>query len=117
MAIQSFKDLVVWQRSQTFVLQIYKQFAACRDYGFKDQIQRASISVSNNIAEGYGRRSDRSLSYFLTIARGSAAEAESMLLLAAELGYINPTAQQRLLRELDEISKLLTAFRAKIAVS
>jgi four helix bundle protein len=88
MALQSFKDLTVWQKAQNLSLTIYREFATCRDYGFKDQIQRAGISITNNIAEGYGRRSNRALGNFLTIARGSVAEVESMLLMAHKLGYI-----------------------------
>jgi four helix bundle protein len=117
MATQSFKDLIVWQKSQNFTLHVYANFARCRDFGFRDQIQRATVSISNNIAEGYGRRSDKSLAYFLTIARGSAAEVESMLVLAGKLRYLKPNTQQELLQELNEVSKLLTAFKAKIAAS
>lgn len=110
MKSHSFKELLVWQKSQALSLMIYKEFAGCRDFGFKDQIQRASVSIMNNIAEGYGRRSDKALINFLNIARGSAAEVESMTLLAFQLGYIGPEAQQKLLIEAEEVGKLVTAF-------
>ena len=114
MALQSFKDLVVWQKAQELSLDIYREFSSCKDYGFKDQIQRATLSIMNNVAEGYGRRSDRALINFLNIARGSAAEVESMIFMAHKLGYIDLNTQNRLLRQIDEVAKLLTAFINKI---
>ena len=116
MALQSFKDLLAWQRAQRLSLNIYKEFSSCRDYGFKDQIQRAAVSIMNNVAEGYGRRSDKALINFLTIARGSAAEVESMLLMAHQLNYINLQTQHELLIQTDEVAKLLTAFINKISL-
>ena len=115
MALQSFKDLTVWQKAEDLSLNVYREFATCKDYGFKDQIQRASISIINNIAEGYGRRSDKALFNFLTIARGSAAEVESMVILALQLKYIDSPAQKSLLAQIEDVAKLLTAFRNKIS--
>ncbi len=114
MALQSFKDLLVWQKSKGLSLSVYKEFAVCRDYGFRDQIQRAGISIQNNIAEGYGRRSDKALVNFLTIARGSAAEVESMILTASQLGYITISVRDELIEKSEEVAKLLTAFINKI---
>lgn len=114
MALKSFKDLLAWQKARDFSLHIYGEFATCKDFGFKDQIQRASISISNNVAEGYGRRSDKALANFLTIARGSAAEVESMLFLALDLKYIDRVAYDPLAIELDTVSKLPSAFINKI---
>lgn len=115
MALQSFKDLTVWQKALNLSLSIYKEFAGCKDYGFKDQIQRASISIINNIAEGYGRRSDKALMNFLTIARGSVAEVESMILMAHQLQYIDLPTQNELLTQAEEVAKLLTGFINKIS--
>jgi four helix bundle protein len=114
MALRSFKDLLVWQKAQSLTLNIYTEFSECKDYGFKDQIQRAAVSISNNIAEGYGRRSDNALMNFLNIARGSAAEVESMLLIAHKLGYIDLRSQGTLLEQTNEVAKLITAFRNKL---
>ncbi len=114
MALQSFKDLNVWQKAQGLSLSIYKEFLNCKDYGFKDQIQRASLSIMNNIAEGYGRRSDKALCNFLTIARGSAAEVESMVIMAYQLQYIDLQTQDDLLKQTEAVAKLLTAFMNKI---
>lgn len=114
MPLQSFKELLVWQKSEQLSLGIYKSFASCRDYGFKDQIQRAGISIMNNVAEGYGRRSDKALINFLNIARGSAAEVESMILHSFQLGYIDMLARDELLLQTETVAKLLTAFINKL---
>lgn len=114
MALQSFKDLLAWQKTEELSLGIYKAFAGCTDLGFKDQIQRASISVMNNVAEGYGRRSDKALINFLTIARGSVTEVESMLLLALKLGYLDEQTQEKLLAQTTVVAKLLAAFISKV---
>lgn len=83
-----FRDILAWQRAHELTLGIYQEFKNCRDYSFRDQIQRASVSVMNNIAEGHARRSDKSFTHFLLIAKGSAAEVQSMLILSKDLGYI-----------------------------
>jgi len=114
MATNSFKDLIVWQRSCAFTVDIYKLFSHTRDYSFKDQILRATLSISNNIAEGYARRSDKAFKNFLFIAKGSAAEVESMLLVATELKYIDIPTQQKLIEQVQEISKLLAGFIKKL---
>lgn len=116
MPISSFKDLIVWQKAFKLTSNIYKEFSGLRDFGFRDQIQRASIFIMNNIAEGYGKRSDKSLNNYLVIALGSAAEVESMILISTELRYISHGTQQQLLMELTEVSKLLNAFRKKLKV-
>ena len=114
MATQSFKDLLVWQRSSEFSIELYKTFAQVRDYGFRDQIQRAGLSVPNNIAEGYARRSDKAFRNFLLIAKGSIVEVESMLLIAERLKYVSKVQQEKLLGEAQEIQKLLSGFIRKL---
>jgi four helix bundle protein len=115
MATQSFRDLVVWQRSSDLSLGVYKAFADNKDYGFRDQIQRASISVMNNIAEGYGRRSDKSFKHFLCIAKGSATELESMLFIAEKLNYISGESYKELTILVDETSRMLNSFIKKLS--
>ena len=114
MATQSFKELLVWQKARDFSIEVYKTFITCKDYGFRDQIQRAALSVPNNIAEGYARRSDKFLRNFLSIAKGSAAEVESMLLIAQKLGYINKEKQEELNDKIQEIGRLLSGFIKKL---
>ena len=107
---RTFKDLVVWQKAKNLTVDVYKNFGGVRDFGFKDQIQRASVSTMNNIAEGYARRSDKAFKNYLMIAKGSAAEVQSMLLLSAELKYIDDTQCQKLLMQTEELLKMLTTF-------
>lgn len=106
---------MVWQKSSDFTVEIYKHFRQLKDFGFRDQIERASVSVMNNIAEGYARRSDKSFRQFLLIAKGSAAEVESMLILAERLDYINLDTQLKLLNSVQEIGKMLTSFVSKLS--
>ncbi len=115
MATQSFNDLIVWQRASELALDVYKSFNDVKDYSFRDQIQRAALSVLNNIAEGYARRSDKALRNFLFIAKGSTAEVESMLLIALKLGYITSVQQEELVKKADEVSRLLNGFIKKLS--
>lgn len=115
MATKSFKDLIVWQRASDLSLGIYKSFNGVKDFSFRDQIQRAALSVPNNIAEGYARRSDKAFRNFLFIAKGSIAEVESMLLIAQKLGYITNVQQEELINKTDEVSRLLSGFIKKLS--
>lgn len=63
--IEKFEDIIAWQKANSFALKIYKLFNNSRDYSFKDQIQRAAISISNNIAEGFERMGDKEFKKFL----------------------------------------------------
>lgn len=110
MAVQSFEDIVAWQKSQTLTTEIYRIFKDCKDFSFKNQIQRASVSIMNNIAEGYERNGNKEFRNFLFIAKGSCAEVRSMLLLSEKLGYINPEKRIKLSALSIEISKMLSGF-------
>jgi four helix bundle protein len=85
MKFDRFEDIIAWQKAKVMTLKIYSYFKDSRDYGFKDQICRASVSVMNNIAEGFERKSDNEFMHFLYIAKSSCGEVRSMLYLAEEL--------------------------------
>lgn len=89
MAIQKFEDIIAWQKAQDLAIEIYYEFSNLRDYGFKDQICRAVVSISNNIAEGFDRSSDADFSRFLYISIGSCSEVKSMLYLAVRFKIFN----------------------------
>jgi len=110
--MKTFEDLPVYQKAKDLCISIYKfeNDKYRKDFGFKDQIQRASISVLNNIAEGFERRGDKELKNFLFIAKGSCAEVRSMLYIALELGYINKNDFNNLYNLTTEISKMLSGF-------
>ena len=114
---KSFKDLTVWQKANDLTYEVYKTFNNTKDYSFKDQIQRASISIMNNIAEGYAKRSDKALRNYLLIAKGSCAEVESMLIIAKRLGYIDESIQKQLILQTEEVSKLLSGFVKKLSAN
>lgn len=106
MAIQKFEDISAWQKGQDFAYEIYLKFNDLRDFGFRDKIRRAAVSISNNIAEGFDRRTDADFARFIHIAIGSCSEVKSMLYLAARLNYIEKEKSQLLLEQANEISKI-----------
>lgn len=85
MKIKKFEDIVSWQKSKELTVNIYKIFLEIKDFNFKYQIERASVSIMNNIAEGFEGKSNQEFKYFLFVAKGSCAEVRSMLYLAIEL--------------------------------
>jgi len=87
--IKNFEDLAIWQMAREIVRQIYSDFRNCKDFGFRDQITRAGVSVMNNISEGFCRNSDAEFKQFLNIAKGSTGEVKNMYYIAEDLGYIS----------------------------
>ncbi len=88
MKFDRFEDMIVWQKSQQLAVCSVQNFSISKDFGFRDQIQRATVSISNNIAEGFERRSNKEFRQFLFIAKGSAGEVRNMLYFAKKLNYI-----------------------------
>ena len=92
MTYRSFKDLNVWQEARNLAVEVYRVSAKgplSRDFGLRDQIQRAAVSIAANIAEGNDRSSAKEFSRFLDIARGSAAELRTQLDIATQIGYLD----------------------------
>jgi len=110
MKIQRFEDIIAWQKAQDLAVEIYNAFLDSRDFGFKDQIQRASVSISNNIAEGFDRLGDKEFMRFLYIALASCSEVKSMLYLALRLDKITAVQQESLIAQSNEISKIIRGF-------
>ncbi len=111
--IKRFEDLESWKNARIFVKNIYKATANSdvqNDYGFQDQIRRASISVMNNIAEGFGRFNNKEFRRFLDISVGSLLEVKSMLYVAEDLEYSSPEKAEQLRNEADRIYFQLLAF-------
>lgn len=106
MGIARFEDIIAWQKAKELTVQIYTLFENSKDFGFKDQLQRASVSVMNNIAEGFERKSNKEFKQFLYIAKGSCGEVRSMLIIAHELKTTN-TSDYEVLHSLSfEISRI-----------
>jgi four helix bundle protein len=114
MTIEKFEDLLVWQKSKEFVVRISLVFKDCKDYSFKDQIWRASISIMNNIAEGFERRGDKEFKNFLNISKGSSGEVRSMLSLAYDLKYIDLIQKISLSDSCVELSRMLMGLMRSI---
>ncbi|NLC30942.1 MAG: four helix bundle protein [Candidatus Moranbacteria bacterium] len=112
--IEKFEDIFVWQKSKTFIENIYNEFRTYKDFSFRDQIQRASVSIMNNIAEGYERMGNKEFNKFLYISKGSCGEVRSMLHLALDLGYINKEKFDLFFNQSIEISKILSGFIKKL---
>ncbi|MCX6152436.1 MAG: four helix bundle protein [Ignavibacteriales bacterium] len=110
MKFERFEEIIVYQKSKELAIEIYKCFSMIKDFGFKDQIQRAVISISNNIAEGYERKSNNEFKHFLFIAKGSSGEVRNMLDLAKELGYIPQQRWKELNDQSLTISKMISAL-------
>lgn len=87
--IEKFEDLEVWQNAIELSIAVYCKFRECKDYGFRDQICRASVSVPSNIAEGFERQYNKEFIHYLFIAKGSAGEIRSQLFIALRLGLLN----------------------------
>ena len=94
--VRRFEDLAVWQKARELTKEIYKALRECRDYGFKDQIQRAAVSVMSNIAEGFERGTKQEFINYLFIAKGSAGEVRAQLYIALDAGYLNDDTFKRL---------------------
>lgn len=110
MIIEKFEDIIAWKRGKELTLLVYIVFKTCKDYGFKNQIERASVSIMNNIAEGFERRTNKELKNFLFIAKGSAGEVRSMIDLSLELGYVSKKDFEKIYNLTLEISRLLSDF-------
>lgn len=110
MRVLMFEELIAWQKAQDMAVEIYGTFKELRDWGFRDQICRASVSVSNNIAEGFNRKSNKEFIRFLYISLGSASEVKSMLYLANRLNFIDIKTMNLLLPKITEVSKLITGL-------
>jgi four helix bundle protein len=110
--IRSFEDLVVWQKAMAFVKEIYlvtEEGGLKRDFGLKDQLRRAAVSIPTNIAEGFERSSRNEYLFFLNVAKGSAGEVRSLCRVASDVGYLEATKYQELRASAVTISRLLFA--------
>lgn len=107
MGIKRFEDIIAWQKAQDYAVEIYSEFNKMKDFGFKDQINRSVISISNNIAEGFDRSSDADFIRFLYIAMSSCSEVKSMIYLAFRLNYITEEQKSSMIIHGDEVSKII----------
>lgn len=110
MKINKFEEIIAWQKGKELSIYVYKIFENSRDFAFRDQMQRAAISITNNIAEGFERSGNKEFSRFLFIAKGSSAEVRSMSYVALELKYITKNDFDYIYNTALEISKMLSGL-------
>ena len=118
MSVQSYKDLVVWQKSMDLVEVMYQMtrtFPKEEVYGLTNQLRRAAVSIPSNIAEGHARSSTAEFVRFLSIARGSLAEVETQLLITQRLGYLSNDQLAPILSLQIEINKMTNGLMARLA--
>jgi four helix bundle protein len=111
--IQRFEDIVAWQKARELTREIYahaKIGPFAKDFGLREQIQRASVSIMGNVAEGFDRGGDKEFIQFLSISKGSCGEVKSHLYVALDQQYVNSTQFDRLYNSADEVGRLLAGF-------
>ena len=112
--VKSYKELLIWQKGIKIVVLVYKltkDFPEEEIYALSSQLKRASVSIPSNIAEGFGRQTDKSFNHFLNISRGSLNEIETQLIIAKELEFIqNENIFNELLFLIEEEGKMINAF-------
>lgn len=111
MAIQSYQELVVWQKAMDLVESVYKAtrgFPRDEIYSLTSQIRRAAVSIPSNIAEGQGRSTTRDFLHFLSIAQGSVKEVETQVLIAERLEYVTKQATSALVEQTQQVGRLLS---------
>lgn len=111
--IKKIEDIQAWQKARQLIVKIYKltsQGDWSKDFGFKDQIRRAAVSIACNIAEGYAKETKADFKRYLSIARGSASEVKTQLYIALDLNYLNEKDFKVIYKEIDEVSAMITGL-------
>ncbi len=120
MRIKKFEDLESWKKSRRLINRIYEATGTgrfTRDFGLKDQIRRASISILSNIAEGFERGGDKEFFQFLAMAKGSCGEVRAQLYIAVDQGYISQDLFESLSNDADEIGRLISGLMKYLSKS
>ena len=113
--MKAFEDLRIWQDAQEIALEVYEMFKDIKDFGFRDQIQRAVLSISNNIAEGSEYSSDAMMIRYLKTSKGSCGEVKNMLYLCPKLGYCSNEKAVELIGRCKSLTNAKGAFIAYLA--
>jgi four helix bundle protein len=120
MKIKNYKDLNIWKRSIGIVEDIYKitkNFPNEEIYGLTSQLRRSAVSIPSNIAEGFARFSNKEYKQFLFISLGSCAELSTQIIITLRLGYFENKRANKLLNEIDEISKMTMSLIKKLDIN
>jgi len=112
--IEKFEDIIAWQKARLLTKEVYqctRVGAFGKDYGLKDQIQRASVSTMANVAEGFERGGDKEFIQFLSNSKGSCGEVKSHLYVALDQDYITQSSFDQLYGQANEVGRLLSGFK------
>ncbi len=115
--IKSFRDLEIWKKGIVLVKDVYsitEFFPKSEVYGLSSQMRRSSVSIPSNVAEGFRRQHSREFKQYLSVALGSAAELETQVVIAKELGYIDEKSEARILESIDHISRMIFNLNKKV---
>lgn len=109
-----FEKLDVWKLSKELSVEVYRAMKDLRDFGFKDQITRSSLSIASNIAEGMSRTSVREKLQFLNIVKGSCSELRTQVYIGAEIDYIDPSTSNAWIEQTKRIASMLSGLMKKL---
>lgn len=112
--MKTYRDLIVWKKAYIFTIEVYRatqQFPKEEMYGLTSQIRRATVSITSNIAEGFGRSGAKEKDQFYAFAHGSLYEVESQLFISKGIGYLTDNEHDKLLLQIEEVSRLLQGLR------
>ncbi len=115
--VARFEDLVAWRKSRELTKVIYevtRDGALARDFGLRDQIRRASVSIMSNVAEGFARAGNREFQRYLTMAHASCAELRSQLYVASDVGYLDLESFEALMGSAEEVSRVIAGLRSSL---
>lgn len=115
--VERFEDLIAWQKARQLVAAICRATSVggfAKDFGLRDQIQRAAVSVVSNIAEGFERGSRSEFHQFLVVSKASAAEVRSQLYVALDVGYLDQPNFDTLMNQACEVSKIIGGLRSSV---
>jgi len=115
--IDKFEDLIAWQKARELTKEVYrisKRGAFAKDFGLSGQIQRASVSIMSNIAEGFERGGRGEFHQFLSVAKASCAEVRSLLYVALDIKYIDKIGFKRIMDKAKEVGRIVGGLRASV---
>ena len=113
MTVEAFEDLKIWQEGRRLANELYsltRQQSFSNDFGFINQVRRAGVLITSNIAEGHERGGTQEFSQFLSMAKGSSGEVRSHLHLAMDLGYVEKEKGEALVTEFKNLSRMISNF-------
>jgi four helix bundle protein len=116
-AFKRFEDIIAWQKARELTKSVYQETsngAFAKDYSLKDQMRRAAVSIMLNIAEGFGRKTDKEFKQFLVQSHGSCAEVQAALYIAVDQTYISQNTFTTLYNSADEISRMVMGLHKAI---